>query len=467
MAKHVEPAVQFVGSEDHSSKAQPDVKSEQAPVAEKTTQQTEPPRTAPAGAIIPTMGWPAILYRFRTMRGRPDLVPGLSKKEQQLLAAKAADDREATIISWLENVFNTHRATVDGEVVAWSSFRGCIAVFCHAGNAGKTLLSVMFPNILASLTHASTILVPATKNPGSTTAKAGVDRNDTLSLLQVEKIILDAEAAGRPITSDEIKKLIARNKYGTYVLAQQQLPRDFDHLRLRRIVNVLKTLFDIVVLDTGNNVSEEDGVEAEAFSLADLPLFVCAPYIKPESPVLMGETMDSYAGDGDNTKLTCSIVVVTGTKPTDTVETWAKFAETRVSDTGVMIGPRAFKYRVMKHTEGDTPTGRMFFVDMDVNIENNPAPGVEDLSQRSFRSYLEIIAETIYRVGVMRKVDFGILEKILEAKRQLAAYDWREAAIAESQAEMAAASTDSPQDTDNTPIYPAREQSSPKTKETT
>jgi MinD-like ATPase involved in chromosome partitioning or flagellar assembly len=367
------------------------------------------------------------MWHFLNWRWLPK--PSLSKKDienrRHERELQMADDREAYIIDKLQHIFNSANATVGGEELQWKAFRGVVAILNQKGGSAKSSLSVAIANIIATVTKKAVIIVPATRNPGSTTLKAGASAKDTLNLLELEKLLLELTNNKQNIANtNDVTERLRHNGYGVYVVAQTQLPDDFNGLRLRWIIEQLRGAFPFVVLDTGNDVARQNGVEFEASRQADALVFTCATNM-PDSPNLMGKTMDSYSILSNIEKLSRSLVVVNGTGPDEDVEYWAKVAEHKLDEQGRVIGVRDFKYCVLPRGEGKSRTGKMIFIPWDESIVNHPVPQLNLLRQETYRAYLEVVFEIIMSIGKERKLDFETLDVILEADAALNNFDYR------------------------------------------
>lgn len=414
---------------------------EEAPTREAAEEDTpESPTKRPKSArspdpskAIPTMGLPAALYWLLRRVGRPDIVPRLSKKELRITKARSEEEQavaqEAANDQFLHDVFNPTRKIVDGSLLVWTSFRGVIAVLCQKGGAAKSVTAAILAAIIAMYTRgANVLLLAATQNPGSSTMKAGVSREETITLLELEELLLElTENRTKRANPNDVRDKIRRNQYGVYVIAQSMLPDDFDGDRYRWILEQLREIFDIIVQDTGNVVGRVGSVEYEAARQADHLIFTAWTGM-PDSPTLMGETMDTYASLNHRGKLTRCSVVISGVEgdlnATKTRLAWAMYAEARVNDYGVPVGVRDFPFKVIKHNDGDAPSGALHLIGNDPFLASEAVPVLEELSQDTLRRYKTMAVDVIRRIGMYQGKDFAVLDSILMAKLAAKEFDY-------------------------------------------
>jgi cellulose biosynthesis protein BcsQ len=431
------------------------------PTPPKAPKPPKVKRVAPEGAAIPTMGWPGLVYRFNLLRGRADLVPAkLSAKESALLAERAAKwqadhDRE-TKKTWLSAYFNSARTTtvervnVDGVEqdtkveLSWEAQSLVVALLTQKGGACKTegtvQLSRTFAKRLQSVDNPEAtppvgpiLIIPATRNPGSTTRKAGVASEDTLTLPETEELLKRLEAEEEQarqssttpsngnvsyISAESITSHLRKNGDGVYVLAQSQLPPDFDDQRFRWVLERLKKIFPLIILDTGNNTAKVGEIEYMAAYMADVLVFVCYTGMDG-SPELMGLTMDSYHILPQKEKLSASISVIHGLRPSDSLDDWARYAEFKINEHGHTVGIRDFPYRVSARG-GQEQTGTLLSIPWDDALYLHRG---NDIAQETEDAYLELAFQIALTNGRLKDLDFTKLDRIRSIKKMIAEFD--------------------------------------------
>lgn len=406
----------------------------------------EPKRTAPPGAIIPTMGWPGFLYRLICGVGRPDLVPALSKKESAFVAKRDIErrrnlDREYKR-AWLSAYFNSAGEKVFDPVtkklvkLEWEAQTMVIAILTQKGGAGKTEDAVRLSRVFAKEIEPAVgpiLMIPATRNPGSTTRKAGVSADDTLTLPEIEQLLKRleekaAEQASREvgtnklgfayIDADEITSKLRKNADGVYVIAQSQLPADFTAKRYAWVLSRLRRIFPLIIQDTGNNTAKRGEIEYEAALMSDVLVFVCNTGME-DSPELMGLTMDSYSILPKKELLSASVTVVNGLRADDSLDNWARYAEYKINEQGHITGIRDFPYRVTARN-GMAPTGTLVGIPWDEAIVRRMG---EPISQETSDAFLDLAVLLAKTKGKLAELDFAKLDQIRAVKQMVADFD--------------------------------------------
>ncbi len=355
------------------------------------------------------------------------------------LAHEAREARRDSNVAFLDTVFNANAepVTIGGMQYQWDALTGVIlGLYCQKGGASKSVSASTTAAMVSMLTGAPTLELAATQNPGSGTMKAGIARSQTRDLLQVEALLLELSENGtKKIDAEDFRKKIRRNKYGVYVIAQSQLPDDFDGKRFRWVLQQLRGMFAFIVADTGNYLGRVGTIEHESAVQADHLVFTAWTGM-PDSPVLMGETMDSYVSINNPAKLSrCTTLIngVQGDIHSDEVRRhWALFAEAKVNDYGRPIGVRDFPYRVIKHNDGDKLSGALHLIPYDHYLATMAVPSLSEIADETYDAYLEFIVDTIRRVCVARGLNMQILDATIEAEQHTASFDYVEAMQAQS-----------------------------------
>jgi cellulose biosynthesis protein BcsQ len=403
-------------------------------------------RTVPEGAIIPTMGWPRFHYRLNCLMRHPERVPSLSSKELSVRAELEAE-RQANLNredkkNWLSEFSNSSSVkavdTHTGEIseLEWEAQPTVIAVLTQKGGAGKTEVAVQLSRVYSKMIEPAVtpiLIIPATRNPGSTTRKSGVVGEDTLTLPELEALLkrLEEEANQAKehdsyptrgnvayISAKSVTSRLRKNADGVYVVAQSQLPPDFDAKRYQWVLERLKKIFPLIIQDTGNNTAKEGEIEYMAAQMADVLVFVCFTEMDG-SPDLMGLTMDSYSILRNKEKLSSSITVVNGLRPDDSLENWARFAEYKINEHGHTVGIRDFPYRVSTR-DGVQQTGTLLAIPWDDAIARHNG---EPIDQKAADAYLELAYQIALTKGRLGGLDFGRLDRIRSIKKMVAEFD--------------------------------------------
>jgi cellulose biosynthesis protein BcsQ len=432
----------------------------ETPLLPKVSKPPKAKRVVPEGAVIPTMGPQKFIYAIHRLIGRPDLVPNLSSKEFQAQIVRKtkelADESRRSKKLWLSEFFNSSGAmTVDLQYkegqrifeethLKWTGQSIVIAVLTQKGGAGKTEVCVQLSRLFANLKVIDDkgkeraavpliLIIPATRNPGSTTRKAGVATEDTLTLPEVETWFKDMEkqydqaranstvpvdAQDRWIDSKDILALLRKNADGVYVIAQTNLPADFDDKRYQWVMKRLSKIFTIIIEDTGNNTAKEGEIEFMAAQLADVLVFTCFTGVT-DSPELMGATMDSYALLNQKDKLSSIISVVNGLKPDDSLENWKRYAEFKINEHGITTGIRDFPYRVSAR-DGMEQTGTLLAIPWDDAVALNRG---YDIDQATSDAYLELAFQIALTKCRLQNLDYGLLDRIGSIKTMVAEFD--------------------------------------------
>lgn len=424
----------------------------ESPITPKAPKPPKVTRVAPAGAIIPTMGWPAFVYKLNCARNRADLVPKLSAKESNLLAERAAKRRDdadrENMKAWLSAFFNSARTQtveqhrVDGSMVdetvelTWEAQSLVIAVLTQKGGAGKTEVAVQLSRIYSQEIQPAVtpvLIIPATRNPGSTTRKSGVAGEDTLTLPELETLLKQLEEEEEKahdakidphkgtvsyVSANSITDRLRKNSDNVYVVAQSQLPHDFDDKRYKWVLERLKKIFPLIIQDTGNNTAKRGEIEYMAAQMADVLVFVCYTGMD-DSPELMGLTMDSYQILSDQKKLSASITLVNGLRPEDSLDRWAQYAEFKINEHGHIIGIRDFPYRVSARN-GMERTGTMLSIPWDDAIAHHKGAGIAQATKDAF---LKLAFQIALTKGNLTGLDFTKLDRIRSIKKKVADFD--------------------------------------------
>ena len=422
------------------------------PAQQEATKPPKVKRVAPEGAVIPRTGWPSFLYSLNCMRGRPDLVPKLSSKEAKLLreqeAKRQADEAREGKKEWLSAFFNSARADtverviVDGKEIdqkvelKWEAQSLVVAVLSQKGGAGKTEVTVQLSRTFSQEIKpavAPILMIPATRNPGSSTRKFGVAGEDTLTLPELETLFRQLESEEEEaranstipregsvsyISANRVTDRLRKNADGVYVVAQSQLPPDFDDTRYRWVLERLKKIFPLIIQDTGNNTAKLGEIEYMAAFMADVLVFVCYTGMD-DSPELMGLTMDSYKLLTNTSKLSASITLVNGLRPSDSLENWTRYAEHKINEHGHTIGIRDFPYRVSTR-DGREQTGTLLSIPWDDAIALHKGAGI---NQATKDAYLELAFQIALTKGRLEQLDFTKLDRIRSIKRMVAEFD--------------------------------------------
>lgn len=385
--------------------------------------------TPPAGAVIPTMGLRARQYAFNMARGRHDKVPPLGKKEQRLRAERLAREtvvaEDARATAWLKAVFNPSKALVNGEMLAWEGLQGVVSVQNQKGGAGKTTLIAPLASKAAQLSKLPVLLLPIAANGGSTNLKAGANSKNTLSILELEALMIELTKDGT-ITADANKVFakLYHNESGLFVVSQKAPPPSFTGTRLRWLVLELKKLFPLIFLDGGNAVAQADGspggnLEYMAAALSDLVIFPAITTVA-DSAEMMGETMDALAALNQDSKLARSLVVINAFRAEkDDIAYWVMCAEYKVErytdETVRPIGPRDIPIRVAPRVESERPKAKLMLVPWDQHLVDNPIPDLNEVTEETHRVYLQILFEIAQRVAERRRIDLHVLDQIMAA----------------------------------------------------
>ncbi len=400
----------------------------------------KPKRVAPEGVPIPTMGVQKFIYALHCMINRPDLVPRLSHKETGICTkreaerlvdqAKKSKDKEL----WLSEFFNSSGAMTvviqnkDGKQTSeethlkWEGQSLVIGVFTQKGGAGKTENCIRLARLYVQQAGVPLVLiVSATRNPGSTTRKARVASEDTLNLPELEVLFKEMEDKNEQwIDNKEVLARLRKNADGVYVIAQTNLPADFDDKRYEWVMERLAKIFTIIIQDTGNNTAKAGEIEYMAAQLADVLVFTCFTGVT-DSPELMGATMDSYAilPQNQKEKLSSIISVVNGLRPEDPLEDWRRYAEFKIDEQGVTTGIRDFLYRVSARG-GMEQTGTLLAIPWDDAVALNTGC---DISQKTSDAYLELALQIALTKGRLQGLDLGMLDRIRSIKEMVATFD--------------------------------------------
>jgi hypothetical protein len=430
------------------------------PPPPKASKPPKVKRVAPEGVIIPTMGPQKFIYKVHRLIRRPDLVPNLSKKEQRIRIEREAEqlanhERQSKEL-WLSEFFNSSGAMTvdivnkDGKQtfkethLKWEGQSLVIAVLTQKGGAGKTEVCVQLSRLFANLKVVDVsgkkraavpliLIIPATRNPGSTTRKAGVATEDTLTLPELESLFkkmerqdqqeregstIPEEAQERWIDAKEILARLRKNDDGVYVVAQTNLPASFNDKRYQWVMKRLSKIFTIIIEDTGNNTAKAGEIEYMAAQLADVLVFTCFTGVT-DSPELMGATMDSYALLPQKDKLSSIISVVNGLRPDDSLENWKRYAEFKINELGIITGIRDFRYRVSAR-DGMEQTGTLLAIPWDNAVALNRG---YDIDQATSDGYLELAFQIALTKGRLQNLDLGLLDRIRSIKKMVAEFD--------------------------------------------
>jgi hypothetical protein len=199
----------------------------------------------------------------------------------------------------------------------------------------------------------------------------------------------------------------------------------------------LKPMFQIIIEDTGNDIARYGGpkqglppggnVIYEAGYQADILVFPCSTSM-PDSFGTMGKSMDSFENLRDPDKLSRSIVVVNGHRPTDPIARWVMFAENRVNNFDQPLRGRQFntlnmQFRVSKHREGENPKGKLVLIPWEDFLKDNSQPDYEQLRPATQRVIQQLVYEIVVRAGQHKGVNFSVLEEIQAADEEALRFD--------------------------------------------
>lgn len=413
---------------------------------ETAPMEPKPRRTAPPDALIPTMGFPAILYKTSCLFGHPEWVPSISKKESAFIAQRDEKRRRdmdrANKQAWLSAYFNSAGELVydeeQGRLVklTWDAQSIVVSVLTQKGGAGKTEDTVRLSRVFAKKIKPAAgpiLVIPATRNPGSTTRKANVRVVDTLTIPEVYELLLSLEAeasaaAHREIGSEKlgfayidanrITDKLGKNEDGVYVIAQTRLPADFTAKKYAWVLSRLKRIFRVIIQDTGNNTAKQGEIEYMAAQMSDVLVFVCSTAME-DSPELMGETMDSYSILNRKDMLSAAITVINGLRPDDSLDNWVRFAEFKVNEQGNITGLRDFPYKVASR-DGMRQTGTLMAIPWDDAIFRRQG---EPIAQETEDAFLDLAVQIALTKGKLQNLDFDKLDRIHTVQKQVAEFD--------------------------------------------
>lgn len=385
-----------------------------------------------SGSYIPELGFPAFLYGLNKLFRHPEKLPRPTKKENVRRANEAVEHailaRSQYVHERIKDATNFWTAPINGEVKEWDALGTVIVTANQKGGSGKSTVGTLLGDYFADEHDLLTIILPIAANDGSTALKAGAEDAHTANLVQLEALLKELTQNGT--VKADAKKVTAKlrkNDKGAYVVAQAALPSNFGGMRLRWVLNQLKQMFQVIILDTGNELARFGGrkqglpsggnVSFEAGMQADVLIFTCNPEVS-DSPILMGKTMDSYAAIGNKRKLENAIVVVTGHKDGEhDVADWVKFAESKVDMLGRPIGPRDFPFRVAKRVAGESPKGALVLMPYEESLKRSPRPVLADMQPATQRVIEELAYQVVVRTCINQDRDLADLDAIKQAHR--------------------------------------------------
>lgn len=322
--------------------------------AETNESQAKKGRQAPPDAINPQKGRPSVGYGFNVRHGRPDLVPALSKKARRIKLE----------IATLQPLLRVLAHVVHMKV----------AFLNYNGGGSKTTTAVNVGNVLAYYTDAVTRVLPASRNPGTTSMKADGAAN-TLTLLELSEHPEDYA------TYTESSKAIIKNAAGLGVIRHDSKTRvgeTFGSKEFKKVVDTLGPTTDILLMDGGNNSAL--GAELQAALDADVLVFTCTLLKKPESRLFMGYTMDDFANEPEvakKGKVEKSIVVFSEVPRGKTAQDYERYATKIIDEKDEETGERSFSGSLVGIPQSDF-------------MASNIIVSIHDLSRDVLHAYLQL-----------------------------------------------------------------------------
>ncbi len=295
-----------------SSTTSPKSNSTNAVQGDTTEVETKTPkRVAPAGVPIPTQGWRAKWYWINMhIRRRPNIVPKLSSKEQQVhdaevAAAEAADAAaEAEAQRQAQEAASIAAMTQSTDVVPTA----VVAFIGVKGAAATTATTVNEASEFAEDTRSVLIVLDANPAAGDSAARLGKDFTDTLSIQQLAKA-LDEDAASVADFKGFIRR-IRPTRYSVRAITAESIvdgENRVPEVKVRKILQVTRGLCEYLFVDTANDITEP--VTLAVVEAADVLVFTANVKV-PASLKRLATSMQTLRRRGYEDKVNNGVVVI-------------------------------------------------------------------------------------------------------------------------------------------------------------
>jgi len=326
-------------------------------VLDDTTEveETKLKRVAPAGVPIPSKGWRAKWYWINVhIRRRPNIVPKLSKKEQQAYdaevaakeAAQAAVEAEAQRLAQeaeaeAQRRAQTAKSIADSKELATEVDTAVVVFIGVKGAAATTATAVFEASVFAEDTRSVLVVLDANPAAGDSAARLGKDYSDTLSIQQLATALDERERSAESLESGEnvesgdsskpvdsfrgfIRK-IRPTRYSVRAITAESIVDGDNRVpeeKVRKLLKVTRGLCEYLFVDTANDITEP--VTLAVVEAADVLIFTANVKVSA-SLKRLATSMETLRKRGFEEKVNNGVVVISNLPAGADLEYYRKY----------------------------------------------------------------------------------------------------------------------------------------------
>jgi len=250
----------------------------------RTRRPKKPPRVAPAVAVIPKLGFPALRYKLNSLIGRPDRVPALSARELRLVQRHDGIDRLKDLCDKVPSL-----------TVCFVNVKGA---------AATTTTTVHTASVVGDQTRST--LVVSDFNPASGTAamRLGRDYDQTITLRKLLKELDNLDSFKKFIN------LVRPTPYSVRVISADSIVDQSQHLsgkNASKLLEAINTNCEYHFIDTANDITNP--VILEVVGTSDVIVFTANVAVH-DSLRQLAISMGTLRKHGYADKVDNSVVVI-------------------------------------------------------------------------------------------------------------------------------------------------------------
>jgi MinD-like ATPase involved in chromosome partitioning or flagellar assembly len=324
--------IRVVSSESNRSSGQPRGRTNRGGSRAASRRSAKPSREkkkkeqrfAPAGVPLPTMGWQKLIYQFRCVRGRPDLVPALGKRELEAIEAKQAEldadwqAKQAELDADWQRAMRSYEAKrLDQAIIALSDRVGTqrVCVINTKGASGNTTTVANVASEHGTVTLRDVTAADFNLASGNLGRRLGRDFGQTLAL----SALIDGHV--KIEVPRDFRRPIQPTRYNVRVVSADNIIKTGKKPNADEAVAAMEALYrncEFLYMDTLNLIT--DPVALGNVDFSDVIVFTANVGVQ-ESLRQLGTSMETLREQGFTDKVNRSVVVISnipaGRKATD------------------------------------------------------------------------------------------------------------------------------------------------------
>lgn len=264
----------------------------------------------PGGTILPDRGWPRFLYAIYRLLSI-EKVPAISAAQQAELKRNADEEQRRRVQADLDEY---EQQLIVAAQRSNQRRRWCVVVSDVKGGSSKSPTAAIIANFIGWATKRLTTAVDNNPYEGTLSKWVGIDRDDTVSIRQMNDRIHE----GRIGEFVDFSVPLGSNPYNVQLVVSDSVvqKQSYDQDTAKSVISTAKQNSIFVVNDTGNGIGE-GAVEA---ALEESDVLVVPALNKDDKLEGVRNTLDSFTEWGHTDIARHAIVLINGLHPGQSAE---------------------------------------------------------------------------------------------------------------------------------------------------